>query len=264
MLRFYFEVARSAYRCQLVYRWANLAGLITNIFFGIIMSSVMIALYHNRAVTAGYSLRDALSYIWSTQAMIMVVLPFGWIDLMLTIRTGAVITDLSKPCNFFLYWSSRGLGQAVYYFLFRCLPIYFAGWLLYGLEAGSSWLIWPVFLSSLVLGIMTGVVFRVLLNLVAFWLLEARAMIVFGTTLAQFFTGSYIPLVFFPSWLYGLANWLPFYGMMNAPTQVFLGKLGGLSLCLELLLQLGWLLFLIVIVYLITSVATRRVVVQGG
>jgi viologen exporter family transport system permease protein len=36
MLRFYFEVARTAYRRQLIYRWANLAGLLTNIFFGAI------------------------------------------------------------------------------------------------------------------------------------------------------------------------------------------------------------------------------------
>jgi hypothetical protein len=45
MLRFYFEVARTAYRRQLIYRWANLAGLLTNIFFGAILSYVMIALY---------------------------------------------------------------------------------------------------------------------------------------------------------------------------------------------------------------------------
>lgn len=264
MLRFYFEVARTAYRRQIIYRWANLAGLFTNIFFGIIMSFVLIALYQNRAVTAGYDLRDALSYTWMVQSLIMVVLPFGWIDLMLTIRTGEVITDLSKPCDFFLYWSSRELGRAVYYFLFRCLPIYLAGFLLFGLEAGSNWFTWPTFLGCLALGTMTGVVFRVLLNLVAFWMLEARAMIVLGTTFAQFLTGAYIPLAFFPAWLYSLAGRLPFYGMMNAPAQVFLGKLGGLALGDEMLLQLGWLLVLIVLVRLITSIATRRVVVQGG
>ena len=81
MLRFYFEVARTAYRRQLIYRWANLAGLCTNIFFGIVMSAVMAALYHARPVTAGYDLRDALSYVWTAQALIMVVLPFGWLCL---------------------------------------------------------------------------------------------------------------------------------------------------------------------------------------
>ena len=97
MLRFYFEVARTAYRRQLMYRWANLAGLGTNVFFCSVLSFVLIALYQARATAGGYNLRDALSYTWATQSMIMVVLPFGWVELMETIRTGEVVTDLSKP-----------------------------------------------------------------------------------------------------------------------------------------------------------------------
>lgn len=261
MLRFYFEVARVAYRRQLIYRWANLAGLFTNCFFCIIISSVMIALYHARSVTVGYNLYDALSYTWLTQAMIMVVLPFGWTDLMLTIRTGEVVADLSKPCDFFLYWFSRELGRAVYYFFFRGLPTYIVGWLIFGLASGSNWLL---FLGCLILGAMAGAVFRVFLNLAAFWIVEARAVIVFGTTIAQFLSGAYVPVPFFPAWLAVLATWLPFNSMMNAPAQIFLGKLNGPSLFFVLALQIGWLLLSILVVRQITSLATRRVVVQGG
>jgi ABC-2 type transport system permease protein len=52
--------------------------------------------------------------------------------------------------------------------------------------------------------------------------------------------------------------------MMNAPAQIFLGKLGGLPLLFVLGLQLSWLLILALFVRLVTAVATRRVVVQGG
>jgi ABC-2 type transport system permease protein len=122
MLRFYFEVARTAYRRQLIYRWANLAGLLTNIFFGAILSYVMIALFHARPVAAGYNVRDVLRYIWLVQAMVMIVLTFGWYDLMLTIRSGEVVSDLSKPCDFYWYWFSREMGRSAYYLLFRGLP----------------------------------------------------------------------------------------------------------------------------------------------
>jgi ABC-2 type transport system permease protein len=264
MLRFYVEVARTAYRRQLIYRWANLAGLCTNVFFCIVLSSVLIALYHARPTVGSYNLRDALSYSWATQAMIMVVLPFGWVDLMLTIRTGEVVTDLSKPCDFFCYWCSRELGRAVYFLIFRGLPTYLAGLLIFQVELGAGWSIWPVFLLSLTLGTVTGVVFRILMNLAAFWMIEARSIVVFGLTIAQFFAGAFLPLVFFPAWLATLAAWLPFSGMMNGPAMVFLGKLGGPSLLREMLLQLAWLLVLTVLVRLLTKIATRRVVVQGG
>ena len=44
MLRFYIEVARTAFRRQLIYRWANVAGLITNIVFGIIFATISVAI----------------------------------------------------------------------------------------------------------------------------------------------------------------------------------------------------------------------------
>lgn len=264
MLRFYFEVARTAYRRQLIYRWANLAGICTNIFFSIVLSSVIIALYHARSSVGGYNLRDALSYTWVAQALIMIVLPFGWIDLMQTIRTGEVVTDLNKPCDFFLYWCSREMGRALYYLLFRGLPIYLAGLLIFHVELSASWSVWLAFPGCLALGAASGVVFRVLLNLVAFWIIEARAVITFGVVIAQICSGIYIPVVFFPSWLHALVNWLPFDGMANLPTEVFLEKPGSFTLLTTLLLQMGWLLILIVVTRSITSMATRRVVVQGG
>ncbi len=80
MLRFYVEVARTAFRRQLIYRWANLAGLLTNAFFSSVFSYVIIALYHARPVIAGYNVNDTLRYTWVVQAMIMAVLPFGWLN----------------------------------------------------------------------------------------------------------------------------------------------------------------------------------------
>src|SRR5690242_14556661 len=85
MFRFYLAVARTTFRRQVIYRWANLAGLITNIFFGSIFSYVIIALYHVRPLVSGYSVLDTLRYTWLIQSMIMVVTQFSWVELMLTI-----------------------------------------------------------------------------------------------------------------------------------------------------------------------------------
>ena len=69
MLQFYVEVARTAFRRQLIYNWANLAGLLTNIVFGVIFSYVMIALYQVKHLAGGYDLNDALRYVWLVQAL---------------------------------------------------------------------------------------------------------------------------------------------------------------------------------------------------
>ena len=264
MLRFYIEVARTAFRRQLIYYWANIAGLLTNIVFGIVFSYVMIALYQARSSAGGYDLNDALRYVWLVQSMVMVVLTFGWYDLMLTIRQGDVVSDLSKPCDFYWYWFSREIGRSCYYVLYRGLPTYLAGMLIFGFGAPLIWQNWPVFLLSLAFGAMIGIAYRVLFNLVAFWLLEARALGTLATVIAMIFTGSYVPLPFFPDWLRAIADWLPFSGLMNVPAQIFLGKLAGIDLLLEFLRQLGWLIVLTYFARFVVSQAARRVVIQGG
>jgi ABC-2 type transport system permease protein len=264
VLRFYVEVARTAFRRQLIYRWANLAGLLTNIFFGAVFSYVIIALYHARPIAAGYNVQDALRYVWLEQALLMVVIPFGWYDLMLTIRTGAVVSDLSKPCDFYWYWFSREFGRSAYYLLLRGLPIYLAGMLLFGIGIPADWRQWPVFALSITLSTLVGIAYRYFFNLTAFWVVEARAVYTLGLTLAQFLTGSYVPLPFFPSWLLAIVTWLPFNAFMNIPTQMFIGNVSVTTLLFDLFLQFAWVIILTLSVRTLTTIAARRVIVQGG
>ncbi|MEO6888883.1 MAG: ABC-2 family transporter protein [Ktedonobacteraceae bacterium] len=264
MLRFYVAVARTAFRRQLIYRWANMAGLLTNVFFGAIFSYVIIALYHARPVVAGYNVLDALRYTWLVQAEIMVVLNFGWYDLMLMIRSGEVISDLSKPCDFYWYWFSRESGRSLYYLLFRGVPTYLAGMLLFGLGFPGDWHAWLAYSASLVLGAALGIAYRFSYNIIAFWTLEARAIGGMAAVLALFFTGSYVPLAFFPPGIRAIIDWLPFTGMLNIPTEILLGKLSGSDLLLAFARQGLWLLIATMGARLLTLSATRRVVAQGG
>ncbi len=264
MLRFYIEVARTAFRCQLIYRWANLAGLLTNAFFGAIFSYVIIALFHARPAVAGYNVNDTLRYTWLVQAMVMVVLPFGWLDLMQTIRTGEVVADLSKPCDFYWYWFSREIGRDIYYIIFRGLPTYGIGMLLFGIGITTEWRSWLAYSLALPLGAMIGIAYRFLYNIIAFWIIEARAVATLAGVIALFFTGSYVPIPFFPAWLHTIADWLPFNGLMNLPAELLLGKLDGGSFWFELGRQVCWLVVLTLIVRAVTVLASRRVISQGG
>ncbi len=264
MLPFYVAVARTAFRRQLIYRWANVAGLLTNVFFGAIFSYVVIALYHARHSAGGYGLTDTLRYIWLVQSMIMPVLPFGWFDLMLTIRTGEVVSDLGKPCDFYWYWFSREVGRDLYYVLFRGLPTYLLGMLLFGFGAPSAPGQWLLYAGSLTLGAALGIAYRFLYNIVAFWIVEGRAAGGMAAQAALFFTGAIVPLAFFPPWLHAIAAWLPFNGLMNVPAEVFLGKATGGGLAFELARQGAWVVLLTLGARAITGAATRRVVVQGG
>lgn len=264
MLQFYWMVARTAYRRQLIYRWANISGLVTNIFFAAVFSYVIIALYQSRPVVSGYDVLDIVRYTWLVQAMIMITTPFGWTDLMQTIRSGEVASDLSKPCDFYWYWFSREMGRSLYFLLFRGVPIYIGGMLLFQIGLSGSWLDWLFGLLVLTIGAMIGIAYRYLYNLAAFWMLDARALPTFAIVVATFFTGSYVPVPLFPDWLQTICQWLPFYGLMSLPTEIILGKINGPIVIFEIVRQLGWLVIITCFVRWLTAIAARRVVSQGG
>src|SRR3984893_11105810 len=112
-MRLYWEVARRAVQRQLAYRTENLAGLVTNTFFGYVRAAVFLAAYQNQAGLSigGYDVQAAVSYTWVTQAMIMIVALWGWWDVELTIRTGDVVSDLAKPFSYLGFWLARDLGR---------------------------------------------------------------------------------------------------------------------------------------------------------
>src|SRR2546428_76941 len=130
--------------------------------------------------------------------------------------------------------------------------------------ANLARLLTPIFFGAIFSYVMIGIAYRFLFNIVAFWILEARAVAGFATTIALFFSGSYVPLPFFPEWLQTITTWLPFNGLMNVPVQIFLGKLTGEALLFGLGLQVLWVILLTLGVRSLVSIAARRVIVQGG
>src|SRR5213076_3272688 len=102
----------------------------------------------------------AVSYTWVTQAMIMIVALWGWWDVELTIRSGDVVSDLSKPFSYLGFWLARDIGRAAYFVVFRGLPILVCGQLVFGLHWPSSIGAWLAFGCATVLSVVVSFGFR--------------------------------------------------------------------------------------------------------
>ncbi|MBA2395866.1 MAG: ABC-2 family transporter protein [Ktedonobacteraceae bacterium] len=187
-----------------------------------------------------------------------------WLELMQTIRSGEVVADMSKPCDFYWYWFSREIGRDIYYLLFRCIPTYIIGMLLFGIGITTEWRAWLAYCLAFALGAMIGIAYRFLYNVIASWTIEARGIATLAGIIALFFTGSYVPLPFFPQWLHLVASWRPFNGLMNLPAEQLGGKLTGGSVVFEIGRQVLWLIAITLFVRRITAQAGRRIISQGG
>jgi ABC-2 type transport system permease protein len=263
-MRLYYEIARRSFRRATIYRSAYIAGLLTNSFFGALRCFVYIALYGAGGTVAGFTVNDAISYTWLTQALIS--LGGGWVDsrdLMLTIRSGDVITDLSRPWSFFGYWLSRSLGERSFNLLLRGSLTYLIGVLYFRAHIPSASEALG-FAAAIGLALLVSFAFNFLVNLTAFWLIENTGVMLIATVLLGFFSGFLVPLAFFPPPLAALARLLPFQAISGLPAQVFLGQISGAALGATLLLQLFWVLVLNGLAMLALRAAMRKVVIQGG
>jgi ABC-2 type transport system permease protein len=267
-LLLYAAVARVAFRRQLAYRTANLAGLVTNAFFGLLRVSLFIALFQasTQPTIGGYDLQSAASYTWVTQAMIMVISLWGWWDIETTIRTGDVVTDLARPFSYLGYWLARDYGRAAYFALFRGLPGLIFGQLTVagGLRWPATFVDWSMLLASLVLAVAISFAWRFLLNISAFWTTDARGLGGIAGALVMFLGGFILPLRLFPEWIQPVLLSLPFASIIQVPTDIFIGRLSGVAALLALGTQAVWAVSLLALAQLTVLFAVRRVSVQGG
>lgn len=263
-MRLYWEVGRRALRRQLTYRTENLAGLFTNIFFGYLRAAVLLAVYAASSNVGGYDAQGAVTYAWITQAMIMIVALWGWWDVELTIRTGDVISDLSKPFSYVGFWLARDLGRAAYFVVFRAAPVLLAGQLMFGLHWPSSPESWLAVAVSMLLAVLVSFGWRFLLNVSAFWTTDARGLGMVANAAVMFLGGFVVPIRYFPDWLQPLALALPFASLIQAPADLFVERIQGPAVLVVLFGQLVWAAVLLGVAQLATLLATRRVVIQGG
>ena len=263
-MRLYYEVALRSFRRWTAYRAATVSGIVTNSFFGAVRALIFIALYHARGEIAGYDLTDAITFVALGQGILMVIYLWGWWEVADTIKTGGVVTDLSRPYDYYAYWLARDMGRAVYHLIARGITSFVVIALIFGARFPASFGQWLLFALSLSIGTVTSFAFRFIVNISAFWLLDVRGVGGAASIAASLFSGFEVPLVYFPGWLRAISDILPFRGMMQTPADIFLNHLTGAGAFGALAVQLLWAATLILAGRVMIVAATRKVVVQGG
>lgn len=263
-MRLYWEVAVRAFRRYSTYRSATAAGVFTNSVFGFIRAYIMLALFRLRPHIGGFDVGDVLTYTFVTQGFLMPMAMFGWTEIEDRIRTGDVITDLYRPLDFQAYWLAQDAGRAGFQAIFRGVPPAVAGSLVFALRLPSPPTDWLWFLASCAIGLLVSFGLRFLVNLTAFWLLDARGLGQLVATFNLVLGGVALPIVLFPHGLERAARALPFASIAQIPVEFFLGKHHGTDGARMLALQAMWAATLLLAGRLVLAAATRKVVVQGG
>lgn len=263
-MRLYWELARRSMQRHLTYRAAALAGLVTNLFWGLLRASVMIALYAGHREVAGMSMQEAITYTALTQAIISFLSLFGWYDVMNGVYSGAVATDLLKPMEYYTFWLSQDLGRALTQLLLRGIPLVVIYAFFYPIVYPRTPVQWLELGVAMILALMVSFSYRFLVNLSAFWVQNALGVGRMAFFLPLLLSGFVMPMRFLPEWFSNLCWLTPFPHAVTTVVDVYLGLLDGEALFRSLGLQLLWVVILTGACQLALNRGIRRLVILGG
>lgn len=217
--------------------------IITQIFLWWAIFQSLSAEHPESATLSGYSFHDMVAYYLLTMVgRAFSSMPGLSSSIALKIRDGEIKRYLVQPIDLlsFLFWSR--VAHKVAYYTVALLPFALVFFLCRSFFTQG----WPdattlaCFAASLVLSFCLGFYLETCLGLVGFWMLEVSSLL-FVYMLFQFFlSGHMFPLDLLPEPFSTIVGFLPIKYLAYFPAAVFLGKIQGNALAIDMVMLVVW------------------------
>jgi len=262
----YRALFRARFRTLLRYRAAALAGVGTQLFWGLIKIMVLEAFYRESRTAQPMSYAEIVTYTWLGQAMLL-MLPFSANpdpEVREGMRSGAVAYELARPLDLYNLWYVRALAARSAPTLLRAVPQFILAGLFFGLKAPASFGSGAAWLLATLGALLLVSAFSVLITITLLWTVSGDGIARLAPSLALLGSGMVLPLPLFPAWTQPMLNFLPFRDMADAPFRLYMGSLPPGDVAGIVTHQLLWTVALLLLGRAVLARGVRRLVVQGG
>lgn len=253
---------------NLQYRASALAGIMTQLFFGLVYIMMYLAFYESNDTSNVMNWNQLVTYMWLQQAFFALTYPFMKDnDLLEMIKNGNLAYELVRPQNFYLKFFIKMIAERFVSTFLRFIPVLVIGLLLpypYSLSLPHSFGNFIIFIISLILACLLITSLSLIVHIITMFTMESRGVITTYSTIAEVFMGTVIPLPFFPAWLSKIASYLPFRYIGDFPYRVYSNSIT-INEGLDLLLgSVIWIIITMIIGALVSKFALKKAVIQGG
>ena len=263
-MKAYLAILSSRFLALLQYRAAAIAGVGTQLFFGLVRVMIFDGFYRSSSGPQPMNYDQVVTYIWLGQAMLALTLLAVDNDVAVMIRTGNVAYEMTRPVDLYAFWFARALSGRAAPLVMRAIPIFIIAGLFLGLQPPVSLRAGLMFTVSAFGGLLMASSLVALTTISLLWTISGEGLNRLALPLIFFFSGIGIPLPFFPDWSQPLVAALPFRGLIDTPFRIYLGHLSGQAATAAVLHQLAWIMALVIIGRVILARGLRKLVVQGG
>jgi ABC-2 type transport system permease protein len=220
--------------------------IITQIFLWWAIFQSMNPTNPNEAHINGYSFQDMVAYYLLTMVgRAFSSMPGLSSNVATKIRDGEIKKFLVQPVDLisFLFWSR--VAHKIAYYTVATLPFALVFFLCrsYFSNGFPDLITFGAFVASLLLSFALGFYLEACIGLVGFWMLEVSSLL-FVYMLFQFFlSGHMFPLDILPEPWATIVGYLPIKYLAYFPAAVFLGKITGIPLAIDMGMLVLWTVF---------------------
>ena len=263
-MRPYLSILVSRFQTLLQYRAAAIAGIGTQLFFGLVRVMIFDGFFRSSTAPQPLTPDQITTYIWLGQALLLLGMLDVDKDVAGMIRTGGVAFEMTRPLDLYNLWFVRAVSGRAAPLAMRCIPIFVIAGLFLGLQAPASAAAASLFVLSLAGGLLLAASMVALMTISLLWTISGDGIYRLAAPVIFFFSGIVIPLPMLPDWCQPLIAVLPFRGLLDTPFRIYMGALSGSDAVAALLHQLLWVTALMLLGRAILARGVRRLVVQGG
>ena len=187
------------------------------------------------------------------------------------IQNGQIAMSLIKPISYRLRFIFSTFGSLIASDLIVGFPLLIISTIILTVNGymtikspGHFILILLFFLVAQVLAKWLYDVIGYIFGLISFYTMASFGLFQIKDTIINFLSGTLIPIAFFPEWAGKIVNYLPFVGMAQNPTMIYLGKMNINEALIAILMQVVWIAGLEIFAHFFYQKAIKIVIIQGG
>jgi ABC-2 type transport system permease protein len=248
----------------MAYRASYFVNIISQFISYIAIFFLWKAIYASGSIIGGMGWNDMQGYLLISLFASALISGSSEFRTSRAIWTGNIAVELVRPVDYqqanFAITIGSGLAEGV---LVAAIGLGFAA--LIGFSTPPGHLItWLYFLLAMAFSFTIKFLVVYIFGLFTFWTTSGMGLIWIRRGVTDFFSGALIPLTFFPGWLQGVADWLPFRGIVFVPGTIFIEKMPEPQIFASFALDIAWIVGLWYLARVIWFFAMRKVTIQGG
>lgn len=260
----YLTVLGAQYRMLLQYRARAWAGLVTQLFWGLIRVAIFTSFYQSSVRVQPMLLPDIITYLWMTQALFALTYWSASPEVSDMIRNGSIAYELLRPIDLYWFWFARAVASRLAPTTLRSIPLFVVAGLLFELKMPASATTSLLFLGGVATGVAIIAALSCILTTALLYTLSSEGIMRLSIPLTLLFSGLLVPLPLLPSWFQPVVYFLPLRHILDTPIRLYTGNISPPESVWVFLHAAIWFVTLVLWGRWLLKRAVTRLVAQGG